>query len=211
MWPTTVLSAGSGFPEERLSRSAQFDTRSVAGHTDSSARWGASGPRQGRHLPPLGFDPPIRTFFPPARKRTSGSERKEASVTTLDNLRKAAKRWLKALRARDPQARARLARAYPGAPQPPTLRDFQHALARERGHESWTALTRAVDAGTPAKSPLTALLVAAAKGDARADLNGQDAVGLTPARPGGPRWRRGGGAPPHRRRCGHHAPRGHRP
>jgi uncharacterized protein len=52
---------------------------------------------------------------------------------TLDNLRKTAKRWLRALRANEAEARARLARAYPGAPDEPGLRDVQHALARERG------------------------------------------------------------------------------
>lgn len=87
-------------------------------------------------------------------------------MTTLDNLRKAAKRWLKALRDGDPAARARLASAYPGAPPRPTLRDVQHALARERGHESWTALTRAATDLQDAEPPLTALLAAAGKGDA---------------------------------------------
>jgi hypothetical protein len=60
-------------------------------------------------------------------------------VTALDNLRKAAKRWLKALRDGDVDARARLLRAHPSAADPPTLRDVQHALARERGCENWTA------------------------------------------------------------------------
>jgi hypothetical protein len=48
----------------------------------------------------------------------------------------------------------------------PTLRDVQHALARERGHESWIALTRAVVDGSALETPLTALLFAAGKGDA---------------------------------------------
>jgi len=61
-------------------------------------------------------------------------------LSTLDNLRKAAKRWLRALGDGDADARARFVGAYPGAPEPPTLRDVQHALARERGHESWIAL-----------------------------------------------------------------------
>ncbi|MBI1872914.1 MAG: hypothetical protein HYS05_03375 [Acidobacteria bacterium] len=61
-------------------------------------------------------------------------------MTTLDNLRKAAKRWLKSLRDGEADARARLVRAHPGAPKQVTLRDVQHALARERGHESWIAL-----------------------------------------------------------------------
>jgi ankyrin repeat protein len=64
-------------------------------------------------------------------------------MTILDNLRKAAKRWLNALRANDADARARLTRAYPNAPAEPGLRDVQHALARERGHESWAALKAA--------------------------------------------------------------------
>jgi uncharacterized protein len=89
-------------------------------------------------------------------------------VTTTDNLRKQAKRWLRLLREGDPAARARLARAYPGAPSRPTLRDVQHALARERGHESWIALTQAVAGGGVSEAPLTALLSAAGTGDAAA-------------------------------------------
>ena len=73
-------------------------------------------------------------------------------MSSLDNLKKEAKRWLKALRANDPEARSRLARAWPGAPATPVLRDLQHALAREHGHESWIALSAAL-AGSPAASP----------------------------------------------------------
>jgi ankyrin repeat protein len=89
-------------------------------------------------------------------------------VTTLDNLRKAAKRWLKSVRDGDPDARARLIRAYPGAPEPVTLRQIQHALARERGHESWIALKRALAGGPAQETPLTELLNAANRGDAQA-------------------------------------------
>jgi uncharacterized protein len=53
--------------------------------------------------------------------------------STLNNLRKDAKRWLKALRAGDPDDRPRFARADPGGPAVPTLRDVRHALAREHG------------------------------------------------------------------------------
>ena len=60
--------------------------------------------------------------------------------TTLDHLKKEAKRWLKALRENIAEARARLERALPGAPGAPTLRDVQHALAREHGLPGWTAL-----------------------------------------------------------------------
>ena len=42
----------------------------------------------------------------------------------------------------DADARARFERAYPKVPATPVLRDVQHALAREYGHESWAALTK---------------------------------------------------------------------
>lgn len=87
-------------------------------------------------------------------------------MTTLDNLRKAAKRWLKSLRDGDADALARFRRAYPGATEPATLRGVQQALARQRGHGSWIALTRAVARAVPHETPLAALLAAAGKGDA---------------------------------------------
>ena len=68
-------------------------------------------------------------------------------MSTLDNSRKAAKRWLRALRAGDRDAIERLRRAYPGAPANPVLRDVQHALARERGHASWAALKASLAEG----------------------------------------------------------------
>jgi ankyrin repeat protein len=66
--------------------------------------------------------------------------RRLTSARTLDNLKKEAKRWLRALRTGDELARARLARANPRAPATPTLRDIQHALAREHGADGWAAL-----------------------------------------------------------------------
>jgi hypothetical protein len=66
-------------------------------------------------------------------------------MSTLENLRKAARRWLKALRAGDPQARARFEHAVHAAPARPVLRDVQHALAREQGHDDWLSLRRAVE------------------------------------------------------------------
>jgi ankyrin repeat protein len=86
-------------------------------------------------------------------------------VSTLDNLRRSARRWLKSIRAGDADAHARLTRAYPGAPANPSLREVQHALARERGHESWIELTRAVAEGQATEPPLTTLLTAAGKGE----------------------------------------------
>jgi ankyrin repeat protein len=65
-------------------------------------------------------------------------------ASSLENLKKEAKRWLKALRAGDAEARARLRRAYPDAPAEAGLRDVQHALAREHGLAGWTALKDAL-------------------------------------------------------------------
>ena len=71
--------------------------------------------------------------------------RKLTPRTTLDLLRKQAKRWLKAVRAGDATALGRLRRAWPKAPAEPSLRDVQQALAIEYGHESWIALRTALD------------------------------------------------------------------
>jgi hypothetical protein len=73
----------------------------------------------------------------------------------MENLRKEAKRWLKALRADDPDARARLTRAYPKAPALPILRDVQHAMARARGYDNWAAMKRALEQPVPTSAPLT--------------------------------------------------------
>lgn len=69
-------------------------------------------------------------------KERSAKERTRRQLTpksSLDNLKKEAKRWLKALRDNDEQALARLSRACPDAPGEPGLRDVQHALALEHG------------------------------------------------------------------------------
>ncbi len=63
----------------------------------------------------------------------------------FESLKKEAKRWLAALRAGDPEAGARLARAFPDASATPTLRDVQHALAREHGFAGWTRLKEAIE------------------------------------------------------------------
>jgi hypothetical protein len=63
----------------------------------------------------------------------------------LESLKKEAKRWLDALQTGDPVARARLARALPDAPTRPTLRDVQHALAREHSFAGWMQLKDAVE------------------------------------------------------------------
>ena len=57
--------------------------------------------------------------------------RQLTSKSSLDNLKREAKRWLRDLRANVADARARLDRALTNVPALPTLRDVQHALARE--------------------------------------------------------------------------------
>lgn len=69
------------------------------------------------------------------------------SSTRLDVLKKAAKRWLRELRAGDTAAWARYDAAYAGKGRPPQplLREVQHALAREHGVATWPALRTALD------------------------------------------------------------------
>ena len=64
--------------------------------------------------------------------------------SSLESLRKEAKRWLKALRANDAAALERLRKANPNAPNEPGLRDVQYALARELGLTSWLAVRDAL-------------------------------------------------------------------
>ncbi|MGB2712736.1 MAG: hypothetical protein WBC51_01060 [Vicinamibacterales bacterium] len=71
------------------------------------------------------------------------------SKTTLDGLRAEAKRWLKAIRANVDGARARFERAVPNPNATPTLRDVQHALAREHGLSGWRALTDRLSPHSP--------------------------------------------------------------
>jgi hypothetical protein len=71
--------------------------------------------------------------------------RKITAATSVDNLKRQAKRWLKALRAAEPRALARFARAHPKAPKRSVLRDVQHALALEYGFENWVGLAQAVE------------------------------------------------------------------
>ncbi len=71
-------------------------------------------------------------------------------MSNLEHLRKSAKRWLKELRSGDSAARERLLRAHPEAPAEPTLRDVQHALARERGFDGWIALKAVAEKEEPA-------------------------------------------------------------
>ena len=74
----------------------------------------------------------------------------------LENLKREAKRWLKALRANDAEARARLERTVPTPPAIPTLRDVQYALAREHGFTGWSALKGELTAAASGERPVIA-------------------------------------------------------
>lgn len=66
--------------------------------------------------------------------------RKLTAKSGLDSLKREARRWLKAVRAGEPEAFARLKQALPRAGAASGLREIQQALAREHGAESWAAL-----------------------------------------------------------------------
>ena len=97
--------------------------------------------------------------------------------SSLENLRREAKRWLRALRENDLDARARLARSHPQPPDEPTLRDVQLALARELGFPGWADLKAAVSRRPTGErsDDLEALLAAADRGDAQAVAAALDA------------------------------------
>ena len=67
-----------------------------------------------------------------------------STKSSLDVLKQDAKRWLHALRTGNSESQHRLLTAWPAAPSTPTLRDVQHALAREYGLADWTSLTAAL-------------------------------------------------------------------
>jgi ankyrin repeat protein len=116
--------------------------------------------------------------------------RKLTPKSSLENLKREAKRWLKALEANDAEARARFERAHPSAPAQPTLRDVQLALAREHGLSGWSELKSLVEKHgvSTTSAALAEFLEAAGKGnvarvnslldanpellDQRGDLNG---------------------------------------
>jgi ankyrin repeat protein len=72
-------------------------------------------------------------------------------TTSIDNLKREAKRWLKALSTNNHEAQERFKRAYPGASEKPGLRHVQYALASEYGYESWIALKQALEKRPPGK------------------------------------------------------------
>ncbi len=100
-------------------------------------------------------------------------QRKLTSATSLDNLRREAKRWVKALRENESGARERFERAYSKHTGTPALRDVQCALAREHGFENWKELKLAVQQAARSRTSeayeqAARDLVDAYKGDAAA-------------------------------------------
>ena len=100
--------------------------------------------------------------------------------TTLENLKREAKRWLKALRGNVADARARLRRVLPDASELPTLREVQHALAVEHGSPDWTELKKRLPRNTPLRyyeSVADALVMAYRTGEDRAMRTVRDYFG----------------------------------
>lgn len=95
--------------------------------------------------------------------------RKLTPRSSLETLKREAKRWLKALRDQDTEARARFERVVSNPTADPTLRDVQHALALEFGYTGWNALKEAVERiGSPSDARADAarsLVDAAGRGD----------------------------------------------
>jgi ankyrin repeat protein len=65
--------------------------------------------------------------------------------SSLEVLRREAKRWLKSIASGDPPALARLHQVLPDHVGIPGLRAVQHALAREHGFPSWAALKQEIE------------------------------------------------------------------
>jgi hypothetical protein len=84
------------------------------------------------------------------------------SRRSLESLKKEAKRWLDAVQSGDTTARERLTRALGESPPNPTLRDIQHALAREHGFAGWSALKDAIETATDGARALSRYEAAAA-------------------------------------------------
>ncbi|MBR3193692.1 hypothetical protein [Bosea sp. (in: a-proteobacteria)] len=70
----------------------------------------------------------------------SDATRELTSRSTLETIRRQAKRWLKEIEAGDTEALARFRRLIPNHAGAPKLREVQHALARDYGLANWAAL-----------------------------------------------------------------------
>ncbi len=90
----------------------------------------------------------------------------------LESYKKEAKRWLKAIEAGDVGALDRFQRAIADSsvnPNSLTLRDVQHALAREAGYAGWAALKDAAAARTTSATPTAVGLATLARYEDMAD------------------------------------------
>src|SRR5688572_8862711 len=127
---------------------ASIDTATrLSGNLRAVRNWGATCPRQGSSLPPNRCEKNALNLFPALQRADPRQQRKEGPMTrkltarsSLDSLKKEAKRWLNALRDADPEALVRLKQVLPSASPTSGLREVQQALAREYGFESWAAL-----------------------------------------------------------------------
>ncbi|MCV9939395.1 ankyrin repeat domain-containing protein [Boseaceae bacterium BT-24-1] len=70
----------------------------------------------------------------------SDPSRELTSRSTLETIRRQAKRWLKEIEAGEPEALARFRKLIPNHAGAAKLREVQHALARDYGLASWAAL-----------------------------------------------------------------------
>jgi len=70
----------------------------------------------------------------------SDPTRELTSRSTLETIRRQAKRWLKEIEADDSEAISRFRKLMPGHAGAPKLREVQHALARDYGLANWAAL-----------------------------------------------------------------------
>ena len=77
------------------------------------------------------------------------------SRSSLESLRREAKRWLRQLRDGDPDAVARFHRWHPTPPSAPALRDVQLALARELDFPVAHNSERRMRGGAGRRHPLT--------------------------------------------------------
>ena len=74
-------------------------------------------------------------------------------MNRVDALDQEAEFWLSQVRDKHSGFTKRLRLAYPNGPATPTLRDIQHALAREHGFENWKALVAGISAQPPPAEP----------------------------------------------------------
>jgi len=88
----------------------------------------------------------------------SDTIRELSARSTLETVRRQAKRWLKAIEAGDGAAIARFRKLMTGQAGTPGLRAVQHALAREHGYANWAALKQELDARAVAASGQAALV-----------------------------------------------------